>query len=144
MSVILILIYTGLRIGKLLDLKKEDIHLEERWFHVRESKTKSGIRDVPIAEKIVPFFERWLAKGCDYFIFTPENKHFIYRNYYDSVLCKTPKSLLLLCYYLVTIRTILPPFWVLFAPAQNKEKTPKVLGFSGFCTLCKNMHLLSL
>ena len=31
-SVVLILIYTGVRIGELLSLKKEDIHLDERWF----------------------------------------------------------------------------------------------------------------
>ena len=31
-DVILILIYTGVRIGELLELKKEDIHLDEQWF----------------------------------------------------------------------------------------------------------------
>lgn len=83
-SVILILIYTGLRIGELLQLKKEDIHLDERWFYVKEAKTSSGIREVPIAEKIVPFFENWLNKDCDYLICTPDEKPFKYRNYYDS------------------------------------------------------------
>lgn len=84
MSVVLILIYTGLRIGELLDLKKEDVHLNERWFYVRESKTDAGIREVPIAEKIVPLFEYWLQRDCGYLICTPENEHFLYRNYYDS------------------------------------------------------------
>ncbi len=83
-SVILILIYTGLRIGELLDLKKEDVHLEERWFYVKESKTEAGIREVPIAEKIVPYFEYWMSRKCDFLICTPEDKHFTYRNYYDS------------------------------------------------------------
>lgn len=79
------LIYTGVRISELLDLKKEDVHLSERWFYVRESKTESGIRAVPIAEKIVPFFEHWMAKNkCDYLLSTPERQHFEYRNYYDS------------------------------------------------------------
>lgn len=84
MNVVLILIYTGLRIGELLDLKKEDVHLEERWFYVREAKTDSGIREVPIAEKIVPFFEYWMKRDCEYLICTPNNEHFLYRNYYDS------------------------------------------------------------
>lgn len=83
-SVILILIYSGVRIGELLDLKKSDVHLGERWFYVRESKTESGIREVPIAEKIVPFFQHWMQKDCEYLICTPDNKHFKYRNYYDS------------------------------------------------------------
>ena len=82
-STILILIYTGLRIGELLNLKKEDIHLEERWFYVKEAKTTAGVREVPIAEKIVPFFEYWLARDCDYLICTPTDNRMQYRNYYD-------------------------------------------------------------
>mgnify|MGYP002517551330 CR=1 FL=1 len=46
MTVILILIYTGVRISELLDLEKKDVHLDERWFFVRESKTESGVREV--------------------------------------------------------------------------------------------------
>lgn len=84
MSVILILIYTGVRISELLDLKKENIHLNERWFYVGESKTEAGIREVPIAEKIVPFFQYWLSCDCEYLICTPDEKPFTYRNYYDS------------------------------------------------------------
>lgn len=84
MTVVLILIYTGVRIGELLDLEKKDVHLEERWFYVKESKTESGIREVPIAEKMVPYFEYWLSRPCEYLICTPEDKHFEYRNYYDS------------------------------------------------------------
>lgn len=84
LSVVLILIYTGVRIGELLDLEKKDIHLDERWFYVKESKTDSGIREVPIAEKIVPFFEHWMQKNCDHLICTPDEKPFLYRNYYDS------------------------------------------------------------
>ena len=83
-SVILILIYTGVRIGELLNLEKKDIHLDERWFFVKESKTESGIREVPIAEKIVPFFEYWLARDGDHLICTPDDNPFLYRNYYDS------------------------------------------------------------
>ncbi len=52
----MILLYTGLRVGEMLDLREEDIHLEERWFFVRRSKTAAGIRTVPICEKIVPCF----------------------------------------------------------------------------------------
>lgn len=83
-SVILMLIYTGCRIGEFLDLKKEDVHLEDRWFYVRESKTEAGIREVPIADKVVPFFEYWMQKDCDTLICTPEVQSFTYRNYYDS------------------------------------------------------------
>ena len=79
------LIYSGVRIGELLNLKKECVNLEERWFDITASKTESGIRKVPIAEKVFPYFEYWMNKNdCEYLLSTPEGKHFEYRNYYDS------------------------------------------------------------
>ncbi len=84
MTVVLMLIYTGVRIGEMLELEKKDVHLDERWFYVKESKTEAGIREVPIAEKIVPLFEYWIERDCDHLICTPDNKPFLYRNYYDS------------------------------------------------------------
>lgn len=84
-SVILMLIYSGARIGELLDLKKENVNLSEKWFDIVASKTKAGIRKVPIANKVFPFFEYWMQKNdCQYLLSTPERKHFMYRNYYDS------------------------------------------------------------
>lgn len=83
-TIILMMIYTGVRIGELLDLRKEDVHLDERWFFIKEAKTESGIREVPIAEKIVPFFEYWISRNCDNLICTSEDEPLTYRNYYDS------------------------------------------------------------
>ena len=82
---ILMLIYSGVRISELLDLKKENVNLEERYFKVIQSKTKAGVRIVPIADKVLPFFETWMnMNDCEYLLSTPEGKHFTYRNYYDS------------------------------------------------------------
>lgn len=84
-TVILMLIYTGVRVSELLDLKKENVNLKERWFDVTASKTEAGIRRVPIANKLMPYFEYWITKNnCEYVLSTPEGKHFEYRNYYDS------------------------------------------------------------
>lgn len=80
----LILIYTGLRVGEFWNLKAKDVHLDERWFYVRESKTEAGIREVPIAEKIVPFFEHWLNKGTEYVFTNRQSKKFLDRNFHDS------------------------------------------------------------
>lgn len=85
MTVILMLIYSGVRISELLDLKKENVNLSEKWIDIKASKTKAGIRKVPIAEKVLPLFEYWMNKNdCEYLLSTPEGKHFDYRNYYDS------------------------------------------------------------
>lgn len=62
-SVILMLIYSGVRISELLDLKKENVNLSEKWISIKASKTKAGIRKVPIAEKVLPFFEYWMNKN---------------------------------------------------------------------------------
>ena len=69
----------------MLDLKKAQVNLNEKWFDITASKTKAGIRKVPIADKVLPFFEYWMNKNdCEYLLSTPEGKHFAYRNYYDS------------------------------------------------------------
>lgn len=84
-KVVLILLYTGVRISELLDLKKENVNLNEKWFDVIASKTEAGIRKVPISEKVLPFFQEWMNKNdCEYLLSTPDGKHFEYRNYYDS------------------------------------------------------------
>lgn len=85
MTVILMLIYSGVRVSELLELKKEDVHLGEKWFNVRHTKTQAGIRTVPIADKTYKFFEYWYNKNdCEYLLSTPGGAHFEYRNYYDS------------------------------------------------------------
>lgn len=85
-SVILMMIYSGVRIGELRELKKCNVHLEERYFFVEKSKTPAGIRNVPIAKKILPFFEYWMKKEnkCDFLITTREGRYFYDRNYRDS------------------------------------------------------------
>lgn len=83
-SVILIMIYTGLRIGELLSLKKEDVHLEERYFEVKVAKTEAGIREVPICEKIVPFFDMWIQTKGKHLITSPTGKMMPYHTYYDT------------------------------------------------------------
>lgn len=65
-SIVLIMIYTGCRIGELLDLKKEDVHLDEKYMFIQKAKTKSGIREVPIADKIIPLFEYWMKRKSEY------------------------------------------------------------------------------
>ena len=84
-TTILMLIYTGCRISEMLNLRKEDVSLQEHWFKVVASKTDAGIRTVPIADKILPFFEYWYNRSdCEYLLSTPEGKHLLYVNYLDN------------------------------------------------------------
>lgn len=56
----LMLIYSGLRIDiEFLALTKADIDLESRCIDIKDSKTASGKRKVPIAKKTLPLWEKY-------------------------------------------------------------------------------------
>lgn len=80
-DLILILIYTGLRVGEFMAMLKDDVHLEERWMYVRASKTEAGVREVPIAEKIVPFVEQCLACPSDHLICAKKGRQHTYATF---------------------------------------------------------------
>lgn len=84
---ILMLLYNGVRVSELLDLKKENVHLEEQYFDVIDSKTENGIRKVPIADKVLDFYDGWYhdCSDSEYLIHTMESEHFTYHNYYLNV-----------------------------------------------------------
>lgn len=83
---ILMLIYNGLRVSEFLNLKKENVHLDKQYFDITKSKTESGIRKVPIANKVMPFYKSWYESNpkSEYLIHTATGKHFTYRNYYET------------------------------------------------------------
>jgi integrase len=80
-KVTLMLIYTGVRIGELLDLKKENVNLKEQWFDVVASKTAAGIRRVPIADKVLPFFHEFMDRDCPHLLCSPEGLHMSYKTF---------------------------------------------------------------
>jgi integrase len=79
---ILIMIYTGLRIGELLILKPSDIDLENKTI-IGGIKTDAGKnRVIPINSKIMSFIEKRLHKNNEYLIVNDLNKKMKYDNYY--------------------------------------------------------------
>ena len=77
-QIVLMLLYSGVRISEMLDLKKENVHLDEQYFDVICSKTENGIRKVPIADKILPYYKTWYEScpECEYLLHTENGKHF--------------------------------------------------------------------
>lgn len=65
---VLILIYTGMRIGELLNLKISDINIENKTIQIRESKTENGIRIIPINSKIFPLITKNISIYQEYFL----------------------------------------------------------------------------
>lgn len=81
---VLMLLYTGVRVGELLNLKKEHVHIDENYFEVVQSKTENGIREVPICDKIMPFFKEWYydeSNRSEYLIFDHRGQHIKYMEY---------------------------------------------------------------
>lgn len=79
---VLMLLYCGVRINELLTLKKEDVNLKEQWFRVRASKTNAGIRIVPIADKVLPFWKEFMKRSkCPYAVCTTDGDLLTYDNF---------------------------------------------------------------
>lgn len=53
----LILLYTGMRASELISLKSRDINRKQRTIKITSAKTKSGIRTIPIHDRIWPIIE---------------------------------------------------------------------------------------
>lgn len=89
-KIILIYIYTGVRCQELLSLLRENLHLEEQYFEVIKSKTDAGVRVVPIADVIVPFFRHFLDKCSSKYVITTPNGYKVdyaqWRRYMNSAL----------------------------------------------------------
>ena len=81
-DVILILIYTGMRINELLKLKKVDIDLEKNII-TGGSKTEAGKnRIIPIHPKILPLIVKRLGNRTDYLIPNKSEKsYYLYTNF---------------------------------------------------------------
>lgn len=77
----LFLLYTGLRISELLNIKIEEVDLENKVFHITDSKTKNGIRVLPIHHKIMPLVEKRYNKDNTYLIVNRFNKKVDYTNF---------------------------------------------------------------
>lgn len=62
-DLVLILLYTGMRIGELLKMQKSNIFLEERYM-IGGSKTKAGKgRIIPLHKRIVPLIEKRMKES---------------------------------------------------------------------------------
>lgn len=65
----LILLYTGMRIGELLDITKDDVFLEERYM-IGGKKTEAGIdRIIPLHKDIVPLIKKRMDESPSQWLF---------------------------------------------------------------------------
>lgn len=75
---ILIMIYTGLRINELLNLKVNDIDLENKKLFVTKSKTEAGIRTIPINNQILKLITDRMKNNNSEYLITHKKKKVLY------------------------------------------------------------------
>lgn len=81
---ILIMIYTGFRIGELLKIENSDVDLENNTIKGGIKTDAGKNRIVPINSKIRPFIEKRKAQGYKYLIVNSKGTEMNYDNYYKD------------------------------------------------------------
>lgn len=86
---VLILIYTGMRVSEMLHLRKSDVHRRQKFLDIKQSKTVSGIRIIPIHPLIWPLIEVRLTSPGEALIADPDGRPYTYSRYcsvWDAVM----------------------------------------------------------
>lgn len=134
--IVLILIYTGMRIGEFLNLKNEDIDLHNSCLTIKESKTNAGIRIIPISSKIFNLFVVNMIKDQDYFV----KGETTYQLSYSTFKPRFQKLLKLLSIEPHTIHDTRHTFATLLNNANaNQSAITKLIGHSDF-SITENVY----
>ena len=78
---VLILIYTGMRVGELLELTQDNVYLRQKYIRIAKSKTKSGLRAIPIHERILPLIVNRMNKKGKHLICNIDGNAYNYSTY---------------------------------------------------------------
>ncbi len=78
---VLILLYTGMRVGEMLALQKNDVTLRQGYMRITKSKTVSGIRTIPIHHRIFPLITNRMKSIGVHLIADSKGKQYDYSRY---------------------------------------------------------------
>lgn len=79
-EITLILLYTGMRITEILEMKREHVNLEERYFYGGKKTPTGKTRFTPIHDEIFPIIEKHYNNGNEYLI-TYKNRPVGYQSF---------------------------------------------------------------
>lgn len=80
-QIILILLYSGMRVNELLQMKRECCDLKDNVLDIIKAKNKTSIRKVPIHDKIRPYIENFYNKHGDNLIVNDSGFTVPYNNF---------------------------------------------------------------
>lgn len=87
-QIILFMIYTGLRIGEVFEIKKENVHLEDNYI-IGGIKTEAGKnRVIPLPSRIPEihaFIKNWYDESPTEFLLNGDTNNFRKRNFYPAL-----------------------------------------------------------
>lgn len=92
-KIVLILIYTGMRVNELLQMPRTCCNLKEKYLDIKKAKNKSSIRKVPIHNKILPLIEYFYVKHGDNLIVNENGSCVLYNNFVAREFKKLMKDL---------------------------------------------------
>lgn len=80
----IIMLYTGVRVSELLNIKCSDVDIAAHTIHVAGTKTDAADRIVPVHRELIPYLEKLLATNKEYLIEADGEKVLIekYRIYF--------------------------------------------------------------
>lgn len=89
-QVLLILLYTGMRVNELLKNQKCNVDLKKRWIHIPKelAKNASSIRYVPIHDRIFPFIKQFYNRSDGSLITNDNGYNVAYNNFVSRNLKK--------------------------------------------------------
>lgn len=79
--IMLILLYSGMRVNELLKMPHDCCHLDEKYLDIQKAKNKFSIRKVPIHNKIFDFVKGFYDKNGETLIVSDEGYKVAYNNF---------------------------------------------------------------
>ncbi|UYI77618.1 MAG: tyrosine-type recombinase/integrase [Fusobacterium varium] len=128
---VLIMIYTGLRIGELLNIKNNDIDLIERTLRAGSKTEAEKNRLIPLNHKVLPLIKARMSPSSEYLIINKKGKKISYRTYLTKWFSESSKHFLIKH----TIHDCRHTFATLLNNANaNTTTIKKIIGHSSFET----------
>ena len=67
-QIVLIMIYTGMRIEEIMRIKKADVHMDEKYMTGGVKTAAGKSRTIPLADKIYPYVQELMKSSGDYLL----------------------------------------------------------------------------